>query len=183
MSQSVTARILAIDLRSSTIGFAVFEMPILLLDWGNRDLIADLCSTFIMSLLRRYEVSFMVVRGIKVGGRRDTPRARNGLRLIREVARRHGVEVVTIGDRRFTTFFRCYNRQTKYEIASFMTAVFPELSRALPSKRKCFQPENRRMSAFDAVALAVVFIAASAEDDAFDDLLNIAGGVLSPASR
>jgi hypothetical protein len=145
MRQSVTERILAIDLRSSRLGFAVFEVPMLLLDWGKRALIADACSTFIMSLLRRYEVSVVVVRGIKVGGRRDTPRVREGLRQIRTVAGQRTVEMVTVGDRRFNAFFRQYEQHTKFDIASLMTAVFPELARTLPRRRKCFQPENRRI--------------------------------------
>jgi hypothetical protein len=91
--------------------------------------------------------------------------------------------VVALGERGFRNFFRRYERYTKFEIAALVAVVFPDLAWALPRPRKCYEPENRRMSAFEAVALAIAFLATTADGEAVHTLVASAAGVLSAASR
>jgi hypothetical protein len=63
------SRMLAVDLRSTRVGFAVIENPIRLVDWGKRALAADSCSALILCLLHRYGITLMVIRGVAVGSR------------------------------------------------------------------------------------------------------------------
>jgi len=131
-------RTLAVDLRSSRLGFAVFETPIRLVVWGKRAMWADSCSALIAQLIRRFDVSVVVIRGIGRGERRDTQRVRKGLRAIRTVARRRSTQVVPLGEKRFRNFSRQYDRYTKFEIDALMAVVFPNLTSILPRPRKCF---------------------------------------------
>lgn len=183
MDQQAITRTLAVDLRSSRLGFAVFETPIRLVDWGKRAMPADSCSALIAQLVRRYGVSVVVVRGMRRGERRDTERVRKGLRIIRTAARRHSTQVVALGEKRFRNFFRQYDRYTKFEIDALIAVVFPDLTSILPRPRKCFQPENRRMSIFDAVALGVAFLGTDPADESVRTVVDSAAGVFSPASR
>lgn len=183
MNQPAITRMLAVDLRSSRLGFAVFETPIWLVDWGKRAMRADSCSALIAQLIQRYGVSVVVIRGMRRGERRDTERVRKGLRAIRTVARRRSAQAVALGEKRFRNFFRQYDRYTKFEIDALMAVVFPDLTSILPRPRKCFQPENRRMSIFDAVALGVAFLGTTTGDESVRCLVDSAAGVFSPASR
>jgi len=175
-------RILAIDLRSTRIGFAVLELPLRLVEWGKRAITAESCSPLVVSLIRRYGISVIVIRRVKAGSRRDTPRVREGTRIVRRVARAYGLQLVVLSERHLKNALSRDHRRTKFQIAHSMTTLFPELARYLPQPRRFYDPENRRMSAFDAVALAVTFIANQPNHKSIQQLL-AAAGVLSPAPR
>jgi hypothetical protein len=183
MNQPAMTRTLAVDLRSSRLGFAVFETPAQLLDWGKRAIWADSCSALIAQLIRKYGVSVVVIRGIRRGERRDTQRVRKGLRAIRTLAGRRSTHVIALREKRFRNFFHHYGRYTKFEINALIAVVFPSLTSILPRPRKCFQPENRKMSIFDAVALGVAFLGTTTGDESVRSLVDSAAGVFSPASR
>jgi hypothetical protein len=183
MNESPKKRILAVDLRSTRVGFAVTETPIRLLDWGNRALAAESCSPLILWLLRRYGVSLLVVRRNHPHSPRNTVRVTNGLRSIRTIARSCSVQLATVSDGDFKRVFQQTERRTKFEIACLMTIIFPELAQFLPRPRRCYEPENRRMSAFDAAALAVAYLAIQPDNDSVRQLLVSAVEVFSAASR
>lgn len=151
-------RALALEIRSSRLGFSVFEAPDQLLDWGVRSIGARRCRP-ISDLLRMYTPSFVVVRGIRAGGRRDTLRAKDGMRAIRREARRRSIAVLSLSEAAVKRFVRAHNQRTKFETASDVAARFPELAWQLPRPRKCYDPENARVLIFDAVSLGVVFLA------------------------
>lgn len=183
VNESPIKRILAVDLRSTRVGFAVIETPLQLVDWGKRALPADSCAALLVWLLHRYGITVIVIRGITVGSRRDTVRVRGGLRAIRRVARSSPVQLVVMSKSRFKRVFEPYGRNTRYGLARLMTVLFPELARFLPRPRRCYEPENRRMSAFDAVALAVAFLAVQPESDSLGERLASAAEVLSAAPQ
>ena len=183
MNELPTKRILAVDLRSTRVGFAVVETPIQLVDWGKRALTADSCSALLLWLLQKYGISLMVVRKIQFDSPRNTARVRTGLRVIRKIARARSIELTAMSKNDFNRVFQQPERRTKFEIARLMTVIFPELAQLLPRSRRCYEPENRRMSVFDAVALAVVHLAIQVENDLVRQLLASAEGVFSAASR
>ena len=183
MTQAPVTRILAIDVKSRLLGVAVFEPPVRLLDWGKRAVSADLCGTLVIQLLRTYAISAVVIRGLTRGERRDTVRARKGLHAIRLIARRHSIPVVALSGSRVRRFFRDYERHTRYETARFLTVIFSDLTWALPRPRTFYEPENRRMALFDAVALGLAFLGTAEDSEPVRTLLASAAGVFSPASR
>jgi hypothetical protein len=183
MTNASMKRILAVDLRSTRVGFAVIETPIRLVYWGKRALAADSCSPLILWLLGKYGISLMVVRGIARDSPRNTLRVKKGLRAIRKMARTHSAELNFVSERDFKAVFQEYERRTRFEIACLMTIIFPELAPFLPRPRRCYEPENRRMIAFDAVALAVAHLATQPENDSARQLLASAEGVFSAAPQ
>jgi hypothetical protein len=54
---------------------------------------------------------------------------------------------------------------TKYEIASYLTSLFPELTWKLPRPRKLYTSEHHNMAIFDAVSAGFAYMAR------FDDTL------------
>lgn len=183
MNKPPIKRILAIDLRSTRVGFAVVETPIRLLDWGKRAITADSCSSLLVWLLHKYGISLMVVRRIRPDSPRNTVRVRKGSQAIRKIARTRSIELAAVSESDFTRVFQQHERRTRFEIACLMTIIFPELAQFLPRPRRCYEPENRRMSAFDAVALAVTYLATQSENDSVRQLFASAEGVFSAASR
>ena len=183
MNELPIKRILAVDLRSTRVGFAVIETPIQLLDWGKRALAADACSALLVWLLQKYGISLIVVRRIPPDSPRNTDRVRDGLRVVRTIARTRAVQLAAVTERDFMRVFQQPERRTRFEVACRMTIIFPELAQFLPRPRRCYEPENRRMSAFDAVALAVAYLAIQPENNSVRQLLASAEGVFSAASR
>jgi hypothetical protein len=51
--------------------------------------------------------------------------------------------------------FRQSGNRNKYEIASTIAQMFPELRQKVPPKRKAWQPERYNAVIFDSVALAL----------------------------
>lgn len=183
MNTSAGTRILAIDVKSRLLGVAVFEPPVRLLDWSKRAISADACAALVTKLLQRYTVSTVVLRGVRRGEHRDTKRVRRGLRVIRAVARECSIPVVTLTERQVRMFFRKYQRYRRYDSAVFLSMIFPDLRWSLPHPRKFYEPENRRMALFDAVALGLAFLGTGSEGEAVCALLASAAGAFSPASR
>jgi hypothetical protein len=171
MRQKPIRRVLAIDIRSQRIGYAAFEVAARLLDWGMRSHELD---GAIAVLLRRFQPSVVVLRRMKVGGKRDTPGARSIMRAIRSNTRRHSIPLVYLGDAALNKFFRTYGEQSKYEIALLLATCFPELKWKLPPRRKIWMPEHLRMSIFDAVQLGVVFLATELDAKAMQHLMTTA---------
>ena len=163
-------RVLAIDIRSRRAGWVVLEAA-RLLDWGVRKNIGHHGRDgTIVALLRMFQPSVVVVRRIKVGGRRDTPRARSIRRAIRSDARCGSVPVVYLGDAALKKCFRTYGKKTKYAIASSLAACFPELK--LPPRRKIWKAEHPRMCVFDALQLGVAFLVLQASGNTVQNLLS-----------
>jgi hypothetical protein len=174
MKETPIRGVLAVDIRSRRVGYAVFETtPVRLLDWGMRkkidrhgrgDAIAD--------LLRMFQPSVVVLRRIKVGGRRDTAGAQNIVHTIRSEARGLSIPVVSLGEAVLKKFFRLYGNRSKYDIASFLTICFPELKWRLPPRRRIWKAEHPRMSIFDSVQLGVAFLVLQNKDETVQKLLS-----------
>ena len=179
MNELLIKRILAVDLRSTRVGFAVVETPIQLLDWGKRAVAADSCSALLVWLLHKYGISLIVVRRILPDSPRNTIRVRKGMLAIRKIARTRKVQLAVLSDRDFKRAFQQRERRTRFEIACLMTIIFPELAQFLPRPRRCYEPENRRMSAFDAIAMAVAYLATQPDDDSVRQLLASAVSITS----
>ncbi len=67
--------------------------------------------------------------------------------------------VAVISARELRAFFRQHGKTNKYDFAVVAAARFPELAWKLPPKPKFYDPEPWVMTCFDAVALAVAYIA------------------------
>ena len=151
-------RILAIDLRSRSFGFAVFEGPTRLLDWGVKSfrqgvneptipaseklagLMDDFCPSTIV--LKKRDSETKKRAEMRNALMREGTKRRIPIRLLS----RNGVK---------DTFPDC--NRNKYTIAAALTKQLPELAPKLPQVRKIWNSEDYRMSIFDAAALGVAY--------------------------
>lgn len=155
----MSERFLALDVRSSRFGFAAFEGT-RLLDWGVvRFDSHHACTLAYKRLAARLQPSFIVLKRIARRSVRNNKSTRSTLRVIRSGAGKslHPVQYVKESD--IAAVFRRLNVRNKYEVAVALAEWFPELKSRVPPPRKLWQPENRRMPFFDALALGVVFSA------------------------
>jgi hypothetical protein len=173
-------RLLALEVRPRRLGYAAFEMPAKLVDFGVTRF--DLLQTGVRratSWMDRLQPTMLVLRKIERQSRRDQRRTRAAVRLIRKSAQHNSIPVSLVTNKQLQACFRAYRVANKHQVASFLARVFPELAARLPRARKAWQRENWHMPIFDAAALGVTCLAKT--DRAMIQKLTRADGVLSPA--
>ena len=155
--------ILALDVRHSRIGYALFSGPKRLLDWGAST-VPSQCSNRAQWIERRMEqlLRYGTPASLVTKQRRQAklPGNTNGepiLETIRSIAKEHGVAMQVLGRDEIQSAFRVFQAHTKEEIACVLVGIFPELLARLPTKRKKWQPEPRGMIAFDAIATGFTY--------------------------
>jgi hypothetical protein len=153
-------RIIAFDVRPERLGYVVLEGPARLVDWDVTRFISGVRYVDrVTRLASFFQPSLVVLRTIEKGGCRDRPSLH---KIVRSISRRlHsiGVPIAHISDTKVKRTFRQCAEPTKDEIAKFLAACFPELAWQLPPRRRPWQPEDRRMSVFDAAALGLAYFA------------------------
>ena len=151
-------RILAIDLRSRSFGFAVFEGPTRLLDWGVKSFrqgtnaVKTPASEKLAALMDDFPPSTIVLK------KRDSDtkkRAEMHNALLREATKRR-IPIRLLSRNGVKNAFADCNHN-KYTIAAALTKQLPELTPRLPQVRKIWKSEDYRMSIFDAAALGVAY--------------------------
>lgn len=158
-----TQRLLALSLRARRFGYAMFEGTTLL-DYGicscapGVNATGAVAAKRIDGIIRLLHPTVIVIRQ----QRRPRDRARldsqSVLKSIRRIAQAHGIDVDCILEDELIAAFAPFHANTKYEVASVVARLFPELLPKLPSPRKAWQPEREIMALFDAVAVGVVHI-------------------------
>lgn len=155
--------LLALDIRAQGLGFAVFEGPARLFDWGTREYggtgqrLRDAVVKRISLLLDFYGPSALVIRRIRVHSPKISRQLRHIINTIRVEAKRRSVGVKVLSAKSVKKFFAQSGPTTKDEIASTLAEWFEDIAWKLPKRRKPWQPERYNMVIFDAVATGVTF--------------------------
>jgi len=153
-------RMLGLDVRSRRIGYAVFEHPARLVDFGvTRFKSTDSAMLHLAKLIRNTQPDVLILRKIPSNSSRNRPGTRTIQRLTRLLGSCSSIEVAFISEAKLHSCFRAKGANTKYQMASYLAQTFPELGWRLPSPRKAWETEYRNMSIFDAAALAVTYLA------------------------
>jgi hypothetical protein len=156
-------RIVALVLRASRVGYAVFAGPKQLLDWGihatprerkkweshEAKRIALLFTTFLPCVI-------VVKNTSQKSGSRHS-RSRSIRKLIMREAVLRGKPVVILKEDDVRRALRLLPASTKYDRAVLMASTFPELQWRLPRRRKPWESEPRSMLIFDAIALGYAY--------------------------
>jgi Holliday junction resolvasome RuvABC endonuclease subunit len=153
-------RALSIDPHPRGFGYAVFEGPARLVDWGTKDVRKDKEQAAlhkIEELVQVYRPAVIVVEDCGHGKSRRNPRVRQLTEKILVAARELGVERRALPRAAVYRAFTGAGAGTKYGIATALVRAFPELMVRLPPKRKPWQSEDSRMSIFGAVALGLAY--------------------------
>ncbi len=153
------ARYLGVDIRSRGFGFVVVENSSVL-DSGirrcDRCEMEDCLEQRFARILQTYVPSVVIMR--IAPGRSPGPEKLTIVNAVKKQTKQHGVEIVRRGPRAIRRHFSQRNAHTKYEIAQVVATTLPELAWKLPPKRRLWEPENYRMSIFDAAAAVVAFV-------------------------
>jgi hypothetical protein len=150
MREEHSRRILAVDIRSRRFGYAVFQMPVELLDSGiTRFESLGTATVRIAAFCKMFRPSTIVFRKELVRRGRSYINANAVRRALRNEARRRSIPIVTIEKRTLDNWFHRHGKAGKYAIASFVADRFPQLSWKLPSQRKPWQPEPWNLCLFD----------------------------------
>jgi hypothetical protein len=154
-------RILAFDVRSRSFAFALFEGKEELLDFGVRSFRKGSNAVQVppreklAALLGEFN-PLLVIHNDSAS-RKSKWKLKIGDALLQESQKRRiPVRRITRNMVNRTFEGHCVN---KHEIATVLAQWFPDLALKLPSKRKCWQSEDYRMSIFDAVALGIAHFA------------------------
>ncbi len=159
MSQAHVSRILVLDLRADRIGYAVFEAPNRLLDYGaSRFDSPGVAKARVGTLLRTFHPSVAVLRRVRSRSTRQNTRWTCGLRIIRAELRRFSVPVKSVTERSLKQFFKDFGCRNKFEVAALLARQYPELAWKLPRKRKSYEPEPWTMTYFDAISLGIIYM-------------------------
>jgi hypothetical protein len=155
-------RLLALEIRASKVGFAVFEDPTRLLDWGVRwfgdGALRSSVSDRISTLLSFYGPHVVVVRSRTYCSASGNNRFAKIVDTIRTEARRKRTRFKILNQHHVRDHFASKGPSTKHAIASAVARQFEELSWKLPHPRKAYQNEARAMVIFDAVANGIAFL-------------------------
>jgi hypothetical protein len=151
-------RILALEIRSRRLAFAVLEGTSHLLECGIRRWCSDVkpakwAMERIDPLLKLYSPSVVVLK--QMSNVSKTKKRKMLILAIKwEMAKRF-IDVHLIERTDVKEVFRQSGSQNKYLIAAAIAQMFPELKWKLPQKRRPWQPERYNAAIFDAVALAI----------------------------
>lgn len=148
-------RVLALDPTCQGFGFAVFEGPEKLVDWGRKQVRADrnrTCVKKVTELIGLYRPEVLVVERISAKDCRRRARVRRLITTLLVLSRRRRLRARQISRRRVLKCFAQLGAATKYQVAVALVDRFPELKPHLPPERKIGDNEDERMGILDAVA-------------------------------
>lgn len=157
--ENTPTRIFAIDPTTKGFGYAVFELPFRLVEWGLARIAGEKHAGAVLrfeQLLARFRPDAVVLEDAEAPGSRRQPRVRRLIEALTKLARERGIAVYTLAR---SAVLKCFSSPegvaTKQSIAKHLAESFPELAGQLPPPRKLWQTEHERMSIFDALSLAV----------------------------
>lgn len=152
-------RVLAVHPASRGFGYAVFESPRTLVDWGVKSTRRDKARQTlekVTELLWLYGPEALILE--------DSSGSRRGLRVeqpltsLKALALLKGVKPRAVSKGQVRNVFLEFHAQTREQIAIVLADRFPELAPWLPRHRKPYMSDDYRMAALDAAALAFTYI-------------------------
>ncbi len=153
--------VLALDLHPLSFGFAMFEGPDELIDWGIKNFrngvnaVKVPMNVKLALLLDQYGPDVVVIKEPM------TVTLKRMVRTIVTLAQTRRIPVRLISSTSVRKAFADDNRN-KYQIATVIAARYPELSPRLGPRRRLWQAEQYSMSIFDAAALGLAYFAHNA---------------------
>jgi hypothetical protein len=162
MSLSNHKRLLALDIRASRLGFAVFSEAKALLDWGvsalHREKRTLTLGYRFRVLLNTHKPRVIIARARKYHTVAASRRFAAIVRRVREASLQHSAAFVLVEPIVVQRHFASLGSTTKYGIAARLAEQFSQLSWRLPHRRKPYENERSVMAVFDAVATAIAYL-------------------------
>lgn len=166
MNHEPAQRIVAIEARRSRFGYAVFEGPSKLLDWGASTVpshfsdraASAVARNRVLGALRRCHPEAAVVKRPRVTKTGKSAAAGPIFRAILREAAGMGMPINILTRTDIGEAFRSSGARKKDDIAEILVEIFPELLPRLPHRRSNkWKPEWRGMVVFDAIAVGFAY--------------------------
>jgi Holliday junction resolvasome RuvABC endonuclease subunit len=137
----------------------VFDGPFAVLDWGNTvakgSTKNSVCLRKLEAVIERVKPETIVLEAFEKGNSRRNDRITRLCRSMVALAADRGVEVAVYGRKDVQSCFASVGATTRHEIAEAVVRHVDALRHQLPSVRKPWESEDRRMPLFSAAALAL----------------------------
>ena len=159
-------RVLAINPTCRGFGYAVLELPAMLVDWGIVSARLDKERKTlgkVATLIARYRPEVLVLENCDAVSSRRCRRIGDLLHLIKELAVGKDVRTSSVAQPQVRKCFAAFGASTRHQIARTVAEQLPELSRHVPRYRKPWMSEDHRMSFFGAAALALAYYEACSQ--------------------
>lgn len=158
MNGTSLGRLLAVDIRTDRIGYAAFETPAKLLDYGTSRFDSGESGQARMEfLLRALAPSILVLHKPRTRSTRRRPRWIVNRNVIEGAAKKVGIPVTFVAETTLKAHYSKFNCRNKFQVAKLLGTWFPEVARHVPRARKCYEPEPWTITCFDAIALGVAY--------------------------
>jgi hypothetical protein len=156
MTQTPSKKVFALDLHPLSFGFAIFERPDELVDWGIKSFrhgvnaVRVPLNVKLALLLDQHGPDIIVIKTPRTEGLKRVARTIEALAQYRRIP----VRLIS-----GTSVRKAFpdNNHNKYQIATVIATRYPELSPRLGPKRKFWQAERYSMSVFDSAALGIAY--------------------------
>jgi hypothetical protein len=151
-------RVLAIHPTGRGFGWALFEAPDTLLDWGLVHTANHKSGRLVEQLKRilsRYQPSALVLEEYAGDASKRTDRIQALNRSFEQAAGEHGVSLAVYDRELVASVLGVPSRASRYDVACAVAARIEDLSHRMPPKRKFGSSEDARQSLFAAAALAL----------------------------
>ncbi len=153
-------RVLAIDLRFRRCGFAIFEGPRILLDYGTIAIPsggAESVGSRLSDLLQLARPMVVVVKRERWEKMIARSRAESLIKAITSESESRRIQIRLLEQNAVSSTFRNLGCETKAENSAALASIFPELVWQLPPDRKVWESEHPRQSVFDAISLGLAY--------------------------
>lgn len=150
---------------SRGLGYALFEAPERLIDWGvsrcRKDMNAQTMRS-VASLMRLYQPRALVIEDYDGPGSRRGKRVSRLIDMIRDLAKQKRIRTLRYSRDGVRSVFAGPDKPTRENIARHLVEQYPELERWLPPRRRPWEGEDYRMALFDAVSFGLTAFEAMA---------------------
>jgi hypothetical protein len=156
--RSTSELVLCVYPSAKGFGFAVFEGPRSLVDWGVKGVHGEKKNAQSIRKMRElldfYRPDVLVTENYRGGGSRRGSRIRQLIDAITVLAAKERAAIASFSRAEVRDNF---GLTSKRRIAEAITRDFPELEPRLPPVRRIWMSEDARMNIFDAAALGMTF--------------------------
>jgi len=164
-------RVIAIAPSSRGFGYAVIEVADdILIDWGVHQIreadMTEYSLPKIAGLIRQYEPSVVVVEDTLHKRCRRRGKGRALIEAIVAYAKSLDADVGRVSSQRVRDHYAELSARNKDAVARLIVSRFPELRSTLPPPRKKWMSKDERMTIFDSVAFATIYV----EEEALPDV-------------
>jgi hypothetical protein len=148
----------ASSIRADRIGYAAFETPGQLLDYGtSRFNTGEPGRARVEFLLRALAPTVPVLKRPRTLSTRKRPRGNMNRAMVEREAKRLHVPLAFVADRAEKKLLAGFDCRNKFQVAALLGVWFPEIARHVPQARKCYEPEPWTIAYFEAIALGVAY--------------------------